>query len=544
MKHAACAALALALAFTGCSGSTGAGSAARAGDGTLVVGELAEPVSLNPLMLEGTTSGMIGSILYSFLVTNDANGNLAPDVATEVPTLANGGISRDGLHVTYHLRPNIRWHDGVPLTARDCVFTYRAIMDPHNNIPDRHGYDQIADVTAPNEGTVVVRLKRPYSPIVDTFLQLNGNYPIVPEHLMGKLPDLNNLDTKRYTVGSGPFKLVEWLHGDHLTFAANDDYFRGKPGLRRLVIRIIPSSPTMLNELRTHEIDGAMSLTDPTQLKELRAIAGLRVVTTPSWGVQIVYFNAQSGPTADVAVRRALVRAIDSDLVERRATQGAYGSEHALRGLFGPYDAAPRLPTYDPAAAKAGLDAAGWTVGPDGVRMKNGQRLTLNLVYSVAQPIFRVVATQLQEELHAVGADVSLHAYSQTQFMAPAGSGGPVFGGRFDLFLGNIFSAAGPDAGSFFMCSERAPAGFNLARMCDPRFDARVERALTVYDRADNRRDVAAMESLLVEDAPQVALGQVRFISAFTDRLRDVAPTPVSPFAGVWRWSLGAGGTR
>ncbi|MBV8580596.1 MAG: peptide ABC transporter substrate-binding protein, partial [Candidatus Eremiobacteraeota bacterium] len=126
MKHAACAVLALALAATGCSGGAGAGSAARAGEGTLVVGELAEPVSLNPLMLEGTTSGMIGSILYSFLLTNDANGNLAPDVATEVPTLANGGISRDGLRVTYHLRQNVRWHDGVPLTARDCVFTYRA----------------------------------------------------------------------------------------------------------------------------------------------------------------------------------------------------------------------------------------------------------------------------------------------------------------------------------------------------------------------------------------------------------------------------------
>jgi peptide/nickel transport system substrate-binding protein len=107
---------------------------------SFVLAEQVEPNSLNPLLVEGLVSSMIGGILYSFLLTQDAHGNDVPDAATEVPTLANGGISRDGLRVTYHLRPGIRWSDGTPLTARDCVFTWHAIMNPQTNVPDRYGY--------------------------------------------------------------------------------------------------------------------------------------------------------------------------------------------------------------------------------------------------------------------------------------------------------------------------------------------------------------------------------------------------------------------
>ncbi|MDB5092705.1 MAG: appA 2 [Candidatus Eremiobacteraeota bacterium] len=537
-QRAACAAFALALAAAGCGPAGGNRAAEGARAQTLVLGEMTEPASLNPILLEGTLSGMVGGLLYSFLVTDDANGNLAPDAATEVPTVANGGISAGGLRVTYHLRRGIRWHDGEPLTARDCVFTFRAIMNPRNNVQDRHGYDQIADVTAPDDTTVVVRLKRPYSPIVDTFLALNANYPIVPAHLLAKLPDLNQLDTQRYTVGSGPFRFVEWQHGDHLTLAANDAYFRGKPGLRKLIVAFVPSAPTVLNQLRTHELDGALTLTDPALLGPLRAIVGTRVLTTPAWGVVMTYFNAQTGPAADVRVRRALTRAIDANLVMRRASQGLYGSAGALRGLFGTYDSGPQLPSFDPAAAKTALDAAGWTSGGDGVRTKNGQRLSLSLVFSTAQPIFRVIATQMQEELRAVGADAAIRGYAPAQFAAPAGSGGPMFGGRFDIAIANIYAAAGPDAASFFICSERSPAGFNIARLCDPRIDALFEHAIRDYERPAQLRDVAAIENAIVADAPAIALGQVRFISAFTGRLSGVEPSPVTPFVGVWKWTL------
>jgi len=527
-------ALCVALAAAGC---TPAGSD-RTGDRGLNLGEITEPPSLNPLLIEGTVSSMVGSLLYSYLVTDDAQGNLVADAAQTVPTLANGGISRDGLRVTYHLRPGIRWHDGRPLTARDCVFTFHAIMDPRNNVPERHGYDQIADVSASGETTVIVRLRRPYSPITDTFLALDSNYPILPEHVLAGLPNLNNLDTKRYTIGSGPFTFVEWQHGDHLTLAANDAYFRGKPDVRRLVIHVVPAAATLVNQLRTHELDAALSLTDPSLLAPLRAIPGMRVTTRPVAGVLNLYFNTESGPAADVHVRQALVRAIDADLVTRRATLGLFGAEHALRGLFGPYTSAAAPPRFDPPAARALLDSAGWKPGPDGIRAKNGRRLTVVLVFMNGQPLGTVIATQIQAQLRQVGAEAVLRGYAPSQFIAPAAAGGPMFGARFDLALANIFAAAGPDAASFYICAERTPKGFNISRLCDARLDAFFEDAIRTYDPSRIARDIAAIQDRLIDDAPQVALGQVRALSAYTSRLRGVSSNPVTPYSGAWRWQL------
>ena len=537
-------ALSALFAIVGCTHSATDGGTRSRATTTLVVGETTEPASLNPLLLEGTVSAMVGGLIYSYLVTYDAGGHLVPDAASAVPTLANGGISRDGLRVTYHLRRGIRWHDGVPLTARDCSFTFSAIMNPRNNVPDRHGYDQIVSVAAPDDTTVVVMLKHPYSPITQTFLALNSNYPILPAHLMSGLRDLNKLDTRRYTVGSGPFRFVDWQRGDHLTLAANDAYFRGKPGVPRLVLRIVPSSTTLVNELRTHELDAAFLLTDPTLLQYLRSIAGLRVATTPAFGLTLLYFNVQSGATADRRVRQALTTAMNAELVIRRATQGVYDSKDAVRGLFG-NDASSSPPsTYDPSRARVLLDAAGWKAARDGVRRKNGTRLSLGLIFPTAQPMFTVLATELQAQLRTIGVDVVLHGYAATQFIAPASDGGPVFGGRFDLLLTNIYSPTGPDAGSFFICSERAPAGFNLSRMCDPQFDALFSNAILSYRPIRNVDDVAAMERRLVADRPILWLARVAFISAYPTRLHGFRPTPVTPYAGVWKWSLASPETK
>ena len=164
-KSVSCAALLLACAaplLAGCSSSQHSpGAASRAG--TLVIGATREPRSLNPLLEEGEISEQLGQLLYTFLVTVDNHGNQVPEAAREVPTRRNGGIAADGLRIVYHLRRDIRWQDGARLTARDCVFTFAAIANPRNNLPSRAGYDQIRSVTAPDDATVVVRLKQPYA---------------------------------------------------------------------------------------------------------------------------------------------------------------------------------------------------------------------------------------------------------------------------------------------------------------------------------------------------------------------------------------------
>ncbi len=519
----------------GCA-KTSAPASARGG-GTLVIAERVEPNSLDPMLLEGNLSSLVGGVLYSYLLTWDRRGDLVPDAATEVPTLANGGISRDGLRITYHLRPGIRWSDGKPLTARDCVFTWHAIMNPQTNVPDRYGYAQIADVRAMDDRTVVVRLHEPFSAIVDSFLTLPSNYPIIPEHTLGSLANLNHADVERPTTGSGPFTLVEWKHGDHITFAANPLYFRGRPHLDRLVLRFVPSPETMVDQLRTHEIDAALSLSDPTLRDRIVAIPGMHVILTPACAIATVYFNMQRGLTTDPHVRKAIALAIDTTTIVRKATTGLYDSRDALRGEFAS-DALPNPTSYDPAAARAMLDRDGWTAGPDGIRVKAGRPLALTLIAVTGDRFITSIVVQMQAQLRAVGIDLAIRSVNSALIKAPAAEGGPLFGGRFDLAAAFIFSEAGPFAAQFFICPERAPTGFNLSRICRPDIDRLYADILAANDPRRRAKDVIAIQRILADALPQLPFLQVRTIAGMSDRVHGIEPSPATPYVGLEKWSI------
>src|SRR5580692_7703348 len=159
--------------------------------GVLVIAVSGEPGSLNPLYLQGSPAAMVGALGYSSLTKYDARGRIVADAAAMVPSLANGGISRDGTRIIFHLRRDIRWQDGAPLTSKDVLFTYRAIMNPANALPSRDGYDRIARVAAPDRDTVIVELKQPLASILPGFFGGDSNYAILPAHLLAAYPNLN-----------------------------------------------------------------------------------------------------------------------------------------------------------------------------------------------------------------------------------------------------------------------------------------------------------------------------------------------------------------
>lgn len=163
---------------------------------------------MNPLLLEGVTAYTFGELIYSYLTTYDERGDIVGDLARTVPSPANGGISADGRSLTFHLRHDARWQDGTPVTSRDVAFTYHAVMNPANNVPDRYGYDVVSAVETPDPYTFVIRLKRPFSPIISLFFGGDSNYPILPEHLLAKYPTINALAFNASPVGSGPYRFA------------------------------------------------------------------------------------------------------------------------------------------------------------------------------------------------------------------------------------------------------------------------------------------------------------------------------------------------
>src|SRR5579862_90856 len=164
--------LALAVCVTGCSRTSQTASGERhpwTAPHELRIVDLTQPDRLNPYLSQMDISYMFSSLVYSFLVVADDRGQLVGDLAVEAPTLRNGGISKDGRTVTYHLRQGVKWHDGKPFTSADVVASWKAVVDPKNLTLYREGYDRVDSISTPDAYTVVAHLRERYPPFVTQF---------------------------------------------------------------------------------------------------------------------------------------------------------------------------------------------------------------------------------------------------------------------------------------------------------------------------------------------------------------------------------------
>ncbi len=493
---------------------------------------------MNPLLLEGAMSELVGPTVFSALLTADARGVLAPDLATQVPSLRNGGISRDGLTITYRLRGGLKWQDGAALTAADVVFTYRQIVNPFNDVPSRSGYDAVRDVRAIDARTVRVRMKRRYSPILANFFGPDQNYQVLPQHLLAGYRDLNHVPFNSKPVGSGPYAVAVWKRGDELGLQANARYFRGKPGVPRLRLRFIPDTGTLLQQLRTGEVQVVFDA-DAAYLEQYRSLRGMSVTRTPLNGTGALLFNTADSLMHDVRVRRAIVEALDIPRLVRDATRGAESTAEAGRGFFSwAYDPSVKIPAYDAGDANRLLDAAGWLRGRDGMRSRAGTPLTALMVIQSGDAESEQVGLDFQQSLRGLGIGVTLHKYTPIQLAAPAESGGPLFGGRFQIAFVKILTGVDPGNLAFFGCDQIAPRGFNLSRFCDAQIQRAYEADAQTYDPRERMRDIALVQRRLAETLPFVPLWRRHAIAVYPSWLRGVRPSPVSAYWNVSDWRV------
>ena len=535
-RAAACTAAALLAACSVSSEHPGAGAGAA---DTLVVAQQREPSSLNPALENGTSSTQWGELLFQYLVKYDDRGRLVGDAAAEVPSPQNGGISRDGLTITYHLRPGLKFADGAPLTAADCAYSVDAINDPANNPQSRFGYDVVRKAEARDATTLVLHLKRPFAPLLVLVLAPQG-FPILPAHLLAKLHDFNKIPFNAMPVGSGPYVVTNWARGDHVELRANPYYYRGKPAIEHLRIRFVADPNTAMNLLRTHEAGGYFSDLDYGNYPILQQIPGMRVTRTPMNAVGALIFNTRDPVTRDARVRRALATAIDIPSTMQKTYRGAVSTTNAGRGLFiWAHDpkAYPDVP-YDPAQARALLDAAGWKLGIDGVRHKDGKPLDVLLIIQAATPGDTIIGNEITQYEKAVGADVTLKAFNVTQFVAPAGEGGPVYGGKFQMALYPFVNGDDPDTTDQFSCATVPPHGYNKSRLCDPRVDALLARGQRTYDLAQRKAVYRELQTILHEQMPIALLYQRPELDTFTDRLQHQTTSLSTAWWNVGAWTL------
>ncbi len=523
-----------ACARTETSGGNGRHPWTRAG--VLRLADVADPDSLNPLLSTMDLSYDLSSLLFSYLVIADGHGRPIGDLATEVPSLANGGISHDGKTYTYHLRPNVRWHDGVALTSRDVAFSWRAIVNPRNNVLHREGYQEVARIETPDARTVVVRLKRRYPPFVTQFFTTlqEGAKPVVPEHLLSSAAEINDAPFNAQPVGSGPFRFVAWERGHRIVLAANEHYFKGRPKLERIELAILPDVNTVATALRAHEIDMPVAA-NALIYDEFRGLPGFRAALT-DWNSQLILMLDDARPALrDPNVRRAIARAIDySVLIDKLTYRTALPARDIVPPTslgFANNDPYP----HDPPAARALLEHSGWRAGRDGIRAKNGARLSLVMVIGPTG-LAPLVAVQLQSMLREVGIELTIKPYPYKGIFA---FDGPIVNGRFDLAVFANTLPYDPDSTSTLACDQFAPKGENESRFCDRAVDA-LERAGLATDDALRRAAIYRRIGRRVHDlVPYIPLYRQRRPSVLNDDLHGYDPAPVAaPWWNAYVWSI------
>jgi len=538
---AVCAAVALALASSACtkiSSSTTAPPAA--GTGVLRIVGAGSIDSLVPELSSIQSAVDLGMLGGAWLFLVNSHGDLEPELATQIPTPANGGISRDGRTITYHLRTGVTWHDGAPFDARDVIFTWHAIMNPNNNIISRSGWDDIAAMSAPDPHTVVVRLVSPYAPAIAEYFG-PGPIPfsILPAHLLANLHDINHAAYNILPVGTGPFMVKSFDPSSGIVLTANPHYWRGTPRLREIDYLIVPDANTRAVMMKTGEAD--LFYDPPSSLRQdLSNIPGVHVLNTTFAEYWYLEFNTKHAPLDDVRVRRAMSMGVDRDYVVRTVMRGAAipAEGDQLPGTWA-FDPNVHTAKYDPKGAAALLDAVGWRTGADGVRHKDGKALAFVFAYSSGRGDSVRLAPVFQNMMKQIGIAIELKSYPTSLLEAARQAGGILKNGNYDVAHDGWIGGVDPDDDTLWACDQIPPAGYNTTFFCDPRIDEQLHIGMTNFDRRARAAAYSRVNALLAEDAPVDFLYWTKRLDAVRDTLHGYKPAPaVTEFWNSWEWSI------
>jgi len=503
----------------------------------LRVADIAEPDHFNPLLSTMDLVYDLDSLVFSFLIVADDHGKLVGDLATEVPSIANGGISRDGRTYTYHLRHGVKWHDGAAFTSHDVKFTVAAVVNPNNNTLHREGYDRIASVETPDAYTVVVHLRERYPPFLTKFFAplQEGGKGVLPAHLLEKLHDINQIPFNGHPVGTGPFKFQSWERGRRIILARNDAYFKGRPKLAKIILNVMPDDNTILNAVRTHDIDLVVSPPN-TLYAQYRSLSDVAVYLVP-WNAQtLMIIDGKHPPLNDTTVKQAISRAIDYPSIIAKVTHGVGTIAHDIvPEVAVGYTANPPY-TYDPAGARKMLDAAGWKPGADGVRTKGALRLDFVVHISAGSAGARNLAAVLQDEFRAVGINLAIKQYPYSVIFS---HDGPIYTAKYDFALYSTTLPFDPDNLFYVGCNYWFPKGENVYGYCDRQVDAGEEAGLRTDDPKKRADIYHRTERRIHETIPWIPLYTIRRPVVRNVDMKNFNPAPSStPWWNAWQWDV------
>ena len=525
---------------------------ASAAEKVVTMGIYQEPENLNTYIGVQTVITYVHKPFAEYLIDVNDKGEYFPVLAAEVPTVANGGVSEDGLTITYKLKKGVKWSDGQPFTSADVKYTWEAIANPKNLVKSRSGYELIESVETPDDHTAVVKYKEYYAPYLTRFA------PVLPKHILGKLDNMNDAPYNRMPVGTGPFRVTEWVSGDHITMEKNPHYREAdKVKIDKLFFKIIPSREVGIAQIQAGDIDGVWDLIEaqiPTMEKNpeislclSNALVSERLIMNHSSPVAPNNGNPDFPHPilADLRVRQAIQYAVDKNTIIDKLLYGKArpGTTEIPDGWAHNPDV--KSTEYDPEKAKQLLEEAGWKTGSDGIRQKDGTRLRLKITTTTGNKLREMVEQVLVAQMKAVGIEFYIENVPSSVLFGSWSNDADRKKGRYDILMYTTGPGIDPHSQyEGYFHSKNIPteanggSGYNYTRHRDAELDKWLDlagKAPSMEERAEAYRKAQARAAEIV---PHIYLYRRVNVHAFRNNVKGWKPNGYGIIDAVATWNV------
>jgi len=489
--------------------------------GTLTIGALNEPASMNPLLLSFTAPSDIQEKLFLSLHRFDKSMNIVPELAE------SWKFSEDFKEVTYYLRKDVKWSDGQPVTAEDVKYTFDLMTNPKVNY-SRAGYLQFVEkVEVVSTYTVRFKFNRLYSDeLFDTGII------VLPKHALENQTSLASGEFDASPVTDGPYKVEQWTRGDRLVLAANPEFYKGKPALEKIVIRFFGDEATLEAALQKGEVDMTEDLS-PQSILKLQGDPNLVTIDYPGKSYTYLGWNLKSPLFAPVAMRRAFAMAIDpSEIIQNVLLGKGQTAAGPILPSSWAYDENLKSMPYDPDQAKNALADLGWkTINKDGFLAKPPRQvLQINLLLAQGQPVLEATAAIIQKQMKAVGVKVNVQVADARTFIQKIRTG------AYDVMMFSWKNDLKVDPTAVWHTKIENKGKFNLLEYSNPQVDSLIEQGLGTLSRRKAKDIWVKFQQVLAQEQPTTYLFVPNVVAMVYKGVKGAQSDTRGPLASLDEW--------
>ena len=494
---------------------------------TIIEGTSADASNLLPVLASDASSAEIAGLVYNGLVRYDKDLHLEGDLAE------SWEVSPDSLVITFHLRKNVKWHDGAPFTADDVLFTYQTYIDPKVPTAYAENYKQVDKVEVLDPYTVRVSYKKPLARAL-----ISWAVAMMPKHLLAG-QDITKSPLTRKPVGTGPYRFVEWQPGEKIVLEANPDYFEGPPYIHRVVYRIIPDESTMFLELKAGGLDmmGLTPLQYSRQTDSAEFKGRFNRYRYLSFAYTYLGYNERRPMFQDRRVRQALSYAINKqELIDGVLLGLGQVATGPYKPGTWPYNPDVKRYPYDPKKARALLAEAGWSDHDgDGTLDKDGQPFSFTIVTNQGNDQRTKSAEIIQRRFREIGIQVTLRVIEWASFLKEF-----INPGNFDATILGWTIPIDPDGYNVWHSSKTKPGELNFVDFQNPEVDELLEKGRRTLDQAQRKKYYDRFQEILAEEQPYTFLYVPDALPVVAARFHGIKPAPAGISYNFIKWYVPA----